>query len=73
MENASLKLHGLHFSTNICVTITITMRWTRHVASVTKKRQLTKFWLENPDGKDAVWKTLALINDNSKMVRKGNT
>jgi hypothetical protein len=58
MENASLKLHDLHFSANIIsVTISMTMRWTRHVASVTEKRKHTKFWLEKPDGKDTAWKT----------------
>ena len=57
VEKASLKLHGLHFSANISVTISITMSWTRHVASVTENRKHTKFWLENPDGKDVAWKT----------------
>jgi hypothetical protein len=47
MQNASLKLHGLHFSSSIIsVTISMTMRWTRHVAGVTEKRKHTKSWME---------------------------
>jgi hypothetical protein len=56
MENASLKLHGLLFSANISVTISLT-KWIRHVASATEKRKHTKFLFEKPDGKDVARKT----------------
>ena len=46
MDTVSLKLDGLHFSANISVTISMTMKWSRHVASVKEKRKHTKFWLE---------------------------
>jgi hypothetical protein len=40
MVNASLNLHGLHFSANIIsVTTSITMRWSRHVARVTEVKE----------------------------------
>jgi hypothetical protein len=42
MENASWKLHGLHFSANII--------------SVTEERKHTKFWMETPEGQDIAWK-----------------